>query len=125
VVGHELAHVAQQDGDARPVIRRQGRAGTSVFQNDVTTPPRLDGGVWRGSVRRREIAPATATQPREVISDETRAVELDTTACRVRLPRSYAFTAGEGRAVGICDEPSRTQPVPAVSAARLREISTG
>ena len=124
LIAHELAHVAQQDDGARPVIRRQGRAGTSRFENDVTTPPRLTDGVWRGSVRRREIAPAAGSQPEQTISDETRTVELDPTACRVRLPRSYRFTVGEGTATGICEEPPRSQAVPAVSAARLREIQT-
>jgi hypothetical protein len=122
LLAHELTHVVQQARGAAPAIRRNGREGTTEFEEDVLTPPPLAGGVYRGRVRRRVFAPASDTQPREMVHEASARVEFDAANCSVRLPHTFRFVAGEAGAADICNEPARPAAVSAVDPARVTEI---
>jgi hypothetical protein len=124
LLAHELTHVVQRQRGGSSGIQRQGREGTSEFEEHVLTPPQLSNGVWTGNVKRQEFAPASGSQLREEISSATVPVEFDPSSCVVHLRHTYAFVAGDTTTQGICEDPPHTQPVAPVSAARLREIQT-
>lgn len=135
LIAHELAHVVQQSAG---VIRRQptpplpdrifedeSGGGTTAFRETVETAPTVQAdGTVTGSVRRRELAPATKTQPQQTISDETVNVVFDPAKCQVRVPFKMHFVAAAtSGTAGICAKPPPATAVPAVSAARLNEIA--
>ncbi|RDJ03959.1 DUF4157 domain-containing protein [Rhizobium grahamii] len=130
LLAHELAHVVQQSGRT---IRRQpaglvpvdtSGGGSTAFLNTVSGAPTLQpDGTFTGSVRRQEIAPATATQAQMTISDETVNVIYDPKNCVVRLPFRINFVAAPSSGTaGICSS-GGAGPAPLVSPARLAEIA--
>lgn len=69
--------------------------GESRFEEIVSNTPTINGDLIEGEVRRREIAPTgggpdgTAEQE---LSDKTRPVVFDASACEIRLEHSFGFT---------------------------------
>jgi Domain of unknown function (DUF4157) len=119
LLAHELTHTVQQGGTPR-ALQRTGEEGSSRFRETAQPQVRGADGVVRGSVRREEYVPATATQAEVSLNDQTVPVEFDESTCTVSLRHTYAFVAGRSSAVGICGGPSAGGTP--VSAARLAEI---
>lgn len=122
LIAHELAHTLGADGQlhrapatddetaprpprdmVRPVPNVHsesfeddaGGGGTS-FEEILETEPIRAGHHVQGKVRRREIAPRTATEDREVIADHKALVDFNTDTCEVRLPFRFGFRRSAG-----------------------------
>jgi hypothetical protein len=89
------AHLANQNVEGRDfasasregVLQRQGKPGTSVFQEDVGTTTSPQSGVTEGMVRRREFG-----DQGKVLSDAfTTGIRFDENACKVTIPVKVSY----------------------------------
>ena len=117
LIAHELAHTLAADGrlhrqpaedeeeaprPPRDIVRPIPNVHSETFEDDAggggTTfeelleeEPTRAGSHIQGDVRRREIAPRTDEEDREVIADHTALVDFNTSSCEVRLPYRFGF----------------------------------
>lgn len=112
LIAHEVAHTLQGDGqihrqtededeEAAPVpapptartdtFEDDSGGGSTSFVEAVETAPVVVGDHIQGSVRRREIAPASDTQPEEDVSDMSAFVDFNTATCEITIPYRFGF----------------------------------
>ena len=110
LIAHEVAHTLQGDGQihrqaedeedtpkpAPPTTRTDtfdddSGGGSTSFVEAVETAPIVAGAHIQGTVRRREIAPASDTQPEEDVSDMTAVVDFNTATCEITIPYRFGF----------------------------------
>lgn len=133
LIAHELAHSVQGDGQihrdaeeeedtALPepgspttlseTFEDDSGGGDTTFHEQVETAASANGTHLRGTVRRREEAPATDTAAQEDIADHTATVDFDTENCEITLPYRYGFQLAANEASGqFCQGASVTGPV--------------
>jgi Domain of unknown function (DUF4157) len=130
LLAHELVHVMQQSAGTPTQIQRQGREGTTRFEEHMAAPPTQQAGVWQGTVDRRVIAPASGSTPQQVVHNSQVNLRFDPSTCKVTIPHRFAFQQRpQAVNAGTCDEPPSTTPVGALStdafnAIKSRYIST-
>ena len=122
LIAHELAHTLGADGllhrqpaeddeeaprPPRDIVRPipnvhsetfedTSGGGSTSFEELLEDEPTRAGSHIQGDVHRREIAPRTDTEDREVIDDGTAFVDFNTDTCEVRLPFRFGFRRSAG-----------------------------
>lgn len=102
LIAHELAHTQQNqpglmsrqeadDDDPEALDIDPTHGGNTEIRDTLRGRLRTEGSRVRGRVRRREIAPETETQERQLISTHTTDLEFDTEACEIVMPFAFGF----------------------------------
>jgi hypothetical protein len=128
LIAHELAHTIQQ----APFVARQfhrrrfgerGGGGTTDFEESVQVEPAPRGSAIVGSVDRREIAPASDTEPEQVI--HTGVVrDIAFQACALTVPHRITFRQRPTAAAEWCDDPPPATAVTPLTGPEMSEISS-
>ncbi|TCV86753.1 eCIS core domain-containing protein [Sulfurirhabdus autotrophica] len=127
LIAHELTHVVQQAGADGVIQRDTAGGGSTEFEDKVTTliQPTSGPGLVEGTVTRTETAPASGSQPRQVIHRGEMNVRFNPSDCSVIIPFGYNFVqAAQAASAGFCDEPPASTAVPPLSATSFNSIKT-
>jgi hypothetical protein len=130
LIAHELAHTVQQ----APFVARQeedpfrprrfperGGGGTTDFEETVQIDPTHPGPIT-GSVTRREIAPASETDPEEEIHSGTVDEISFDPSCVLTIPYRLSFQQAASAGEDFCEIPPPATPVTPLTAAEMTTI---
>ncbi len=101
---HVLRRQPRNQSGAAPDIQRDDAGGGSTeFSNSVTSTVRSSTTpVISGTVTRVETAPASGSQPRQVVSRRNMNIAFDPTNCDVTIPFGYRFVPAVPAKAGPC-----------------------
>lgn len=104
LLAHELTHVVQQSGGTPRIQRDDAGGGSTEFSDSVSsTAPTSSSPVITGKVTRTETAPASGSQPSQVVSRRSMNVAFDPSTCAVTIPFGYRFVQAVPADPGSCD----------------------